>query len=141
MGGPELAQVLGQGADALSIELEGDLVDDLVGEAFGSVGLLQRLAAQLCMRKACILPIMASVSAASLGGRAWTRRRRRSRDQTQGRFQTFADNFVRGMRRLPQGLEVYRHLLQAATDASDEELMTGVDSNVLLQRICGQTGR
>jgi hypothetical protein len=61
-------------------------------------------------------------------------------EQMQGRFQTFADNFVRGMRRLPQGLEVYRHLLQAATDASDQELMTGIDSNVLLQRIWAQTG-
>jgi hypothetical protein len=61
-------------------------------------------------------------------------------EQMQGRFQTFADNFVRGMRRLAQGLEVYRHLLQAATDASDEELMAGIDSSVLLQRISGQGG-
>jgi hypothetical protein len=40
------------------------------------------------------------------------------------------------MRRLPQGLEVYRHLLQAATDASDQELMVGIDSNVMLQSGC-----
>ena len=61
-------------------------------------------------------------------------------EQMQGRFQTFADNFIRGMRRLPQGLEVYRHLLQAATDASDQELMAGIDSNVMLQRIWAQAG-
>lgn len=53
----------------------------------------------------------------------------------QGRFQTFADNFVRGMRRLPKGLEVYRHLLQAATDASDRELLEGIDSAELLKSI------
>jgi hypothetical protein len=61
-------------------------------------------------------------------------------EQMQGRFQTFAENFVRGMRRLSQGLKVYRHLLQAASDASDEELMAGIDSNVLLQRILAQAG-
>jgi hypothetical protein len=55
-------------------------------------------------------------------------------------YTPFADNFIRGMRRLPQGLEVYRHLLHAATDASDLELMAGIDSNVLLQRIWAQAG-
>src|SRR5437667_7520723 len=34
----ELAQVLGQGADALRIDFDTNLVDDLVSEAFGSVG-------------------------------------------------------------------------------------------------------
>lgn len=58
----------------------------------------------------------------------------------QGRFQTFADNFVRGMRRLSEGLEVYRHLLQAATDASDEELLRGLDSADLLARVLAQPG-
>jgi hypothetical protein len=56
-------------------------------------------------------------------------------EQMEGRFQTFADNFVRGMRRLPEGLEVYRHLLEAVTDASDEELIEGLDSAMLLSRV------
>lgn len=113
---------------------------DLVSEAFGSVGLLQRPADQLCIaegihsvhhgigkRKVAVGPTLETAKQAVA-------------EQMQGRFQTFAENFVRGMRRLSRGLEVYRHLLQAASDASDQELMVGIDSNVLLQRILVQAG-
>jgi hypothetical protein len=68
-------------------------------------------------------------------GRSLTTALEEVAEQMQGRFQTFADNFVRGMRRLPEGLEVYRHLLQAATDADDDDLVAGIDSAALLQRI------
>ena len=59
----------------------------------------------------------------------------------EGRFQTFADNFVRGMRRLPEGLEVYKYLLQAATDASDHALTEGIDSAALLAAIAEHGGQ
>jgi hypothetical protein len=136
----ELAQVLQQGADALNIDLDGELVDDLVGEAFGSVGLLQRLAAQMCTAEGVHSTHHGLRKRRLLKGPGLDTAKQAVAEQMQGRFQTFADNFVRGMRRLAQGLEVYRHLLQAATDASDEELMAGIDSSVLLQRISGQGG-
>jgi hypothetical protein len=136
----ELAQVLGQGADALRIDFDTNLVDDLVSEAFGSVGLLQRLAAQLCIAEGIHSAHHGIGKRRVARGPSLELAKQAVAEQMQGRFQTFADNFVRGMRRLPQGLEVYRHLLQAATDASDQELMTGIDSNVLLQRIWAQTG-
>lgn len=131
----ELADVLRQGADALHIEFSDTLIDTLIREAFGNVGLLQRLAEQVCIAEGIFE-----------AQRMWPRRRidvngslNQARqivaEQMQGRFQTFADNFVRGMRRLSEGLEVYRHLLQAATDASDEELLAGIDSAKLLQSI------
>jgi hypothetical protein len=44
------------------------------------------------------------------------------------------------MRRLPQGLEVYRHRLEAVTDANDQELLDGIDSAALLQRIASHLG-
>ena len=55
-------------------------------------------------------------------------------EQTEGRFQTFAEYVVRGLRRLPEGLVVYRHLLEAVTDASDGELIEGLDSTEILIR-------
>lgn len=53
----------------------------------------------------------------------------------QGRFQTFADNFIRSMRRLREGLEVYRHLLESVTEATDGDLLNGIDSQDLLDRV------
>jgi hypothetical protein len=39
------------------------------------------------------------------------------------------------MRRLAEGLEVYRHLLQTFTESTDEELIEGLDSAELLDRV------
>ena len=136
----ELAQVLEQGADALRIEFDSDLIGDLVSEAFGSVGLLQRLAAQLCIAEGIHSACHGISKRKVVKGPSLEAAQQAVAEQMQGRFQTFADNFVRGMRRLPQGLEVYRHLLQAASDASDQELMAGIDSSILLQRILAQAG-
>jgi hypothetical protein len=44
------------------------------------------------------------------------------------------------MRRLSRGLEVYRYILQTSTEAQDEELVNGLDSAVLLQRILSHEG-
>ena len=136
----ELSQVLKQGADALKIEFDDALVDELVCEAFGSVGLLQRLAAQLCNSEGVHATQHGIVRRRVAKGPSLEAAKQAVAEQMQGRFQTFADNFVRGMRRLPEGLEVYRHLLQAVTDASDQDLLQGIDSAALLQRILAQSG-
>ena len=136
----ELAQVLQQGADALRLEFDTSLTDDLVSEAFGSVGLLQRLAAQLCIAEGIRSAHHGFGKCKVAKGPSLETAKQAVAEQMQGRFQNFADNFVRGMRRLPQGLEVYRHLLQAASDASDQDLMAGIDSSALLQRILAQDG-
>lgn len=137
----ELKRVIAQGADALRITIPEPLMDTMVAEASGSVGLVQRLAEQLCRAEGL------NDSGSFLSGRAhigtgtgWEQAKRAVAQQMEGRFETFADNFVRGMRRLPEGLEVYKFLLQAATDATDEELTEGIDSAALLARIAAHGG-
>lgn len=133
----ELQQVVRQGCDALRIEFPGEIIGSMVGEASGNVGLVQRLAEQLC--RAC--GIHGSGPAFTLSHRRvgdeqlFQSAKTAVAEQMEGRFETFADNFVRGMRRLPEGLEVYKFLLQAATDASDEALTEGIDSAALLSAI------
>jgi hypothetical protein len=51
------------------------------------------------------------------------------------RYEAFADNFIRGMRRLPEGLEVYRHLLHTLAVTPDEQLLDGIDAKELHRRI------
>lgn len=136
----ELREVLRKGSAALHLEFSPALTDRLVSEASGSVGLLQRLAEQLCLAEGV---------RESFGGRFTTKNVELSAsltvacravaEQMEGRFQTFADNFVKGMRRLPEGLEVYRHILEAVSDASDEQLMTGLDSAELLLTVNSYT--
>lgn len=136
----ELSRVLKQGTSALNIEFDEVLLGEIVREASGSVGLLQRLAEQLCVAEKVFETAGGMRPKRIVAGSSFLTARGAVAAQMQGRFQTFADNFVRGMRRLPEGLEVYRHLLQAATEASDDELLAGLDSAALLLRISQQDG-
>jgi hypothetical protein len=137
----ELRKVIVQGCDALRIKIPEMILDTMVAEASGSVGLVQRLAEQLC-RAEGINDSGALLSSKPTIGNVdtWNEAKRAVAQQMEGRFETFADNFVRGMRRLPEGLEVYKFLLQAATDASDEELTEGIDSAALLSLIADHGG-
>jgi hypothetical protein len=131
----ELSRVLDQGCDALRIHFEDRVRSALVTEAYGNVGLVQRLAESVCIAEG-ILETNAGFTRRTIGTEASLRAAQQAvADQMQGRFQTFADNFVRGMRRLPEGLEVYRHLLEAVTEATDEDLIAGIDSQDLLHRV------
>lgn len=131
----ELAQVLENGAKALNIKLDDSLVEQLVQKAYGNVGLLQRLIEQLCVAEGILRSHPGFTRRRIDGTTSFPRALVAVAEQMQGRYQTFADNFVRGMRRLPEGLEVYRHLLETVTEADDLELRDGIDSKVLLERI------
>lgn len=136
----ELAKVLTQGASALNISLSQGLIAELIREASGSVGLLQRLAEQLCIADGVHATVPGRAPRELRVGDEYQLALAEVSSQMQGRYQTFADNFIRGMRRLPEGLDVYRHLLQAATDADDEELLKGMDSADLLRVILEHPG-
>ena len=136
----ELMSVLERGADALNIRFDDETARHLINDAVGNVGLLQRLAEQLCT----VERVMRTVSGdRQVVGTPESVGEARTRVSTsmRGRFGAFADNFVMGMRHLASGLEVYRHLLKAFTAASDSELITGIDSAELLARINAESKR
>jgi hypothetical protein len=137
--GEELDLVLTRGFTALNCEASPELRAALIEDAFGNVGLLQRLAEQLCIVEG-ITRAAPSHRPVALSESMDEARSRVSASMS-GRFGAFADNFVRGMKRLPAGLEVYRHLLHTFTAASDEELLNGIDSQTLLKRINEATER
>jgi hypothetical protein len=159
----ELMQVLNQGAAALKWGFDGGTAGRLVRDSYGSVGLLQRLAELYCLALGVVetvghdwgrrppVPTRGVMEPRpripgggsrprTPTGTTYYDARKAVATQMQGRYQTFADNFVRGMRRLPEGLEVYRHLLQAATEAADDELIDGIDSAELHQRVLKHEG-
>lgn len=136
----ELERVLHQGAAALNIRISKQIEQQMVRDAYGSVGLLQRLAEQFCVSEGVQSTVTRARPKDLVSGSAYLTARTDVAKQMQGRYQTFADNFVRGMRRLAEGLEVYRYILQSATEASDEELVDGIDSALLLQRVLDHEG-
>ncbi|MGO3360941.1 MAG: hypothetical protein ACTIL2_00715 [Corynebacterium sp.] len=129
----DLKEVLRRGAEALKISFSDDLVQSLVKDAYGNVGLLHRLASRICK--------IEDVDGRQPGitievGDSLSQARQKVSDEMAGRFDTFANNFVRGMRRLPEGLVVYLHLLRAFTSVEDSVLLSkGIDSKALLDQI------
>jgi hypothetical protein len=129
----DLAAVLDKGCEALNIAMTDGLVSALVGDAFGNVGLIQRLAEQVCIN-AGVLERQDDRKTLDIGQELDAARAAVSERMT-ARYEAFADDFVRGMKRMKQGLAVYKHLLRAFTASKSEDLLEGIDSSDLLERI------
>jgi hypothetical protein len=132
----ELNEVLVRGADALNVEFSESLRAEMVRNAYGNVGLLQRLAEQLCM--AAGVHATQESSRVIEAGDDLASARQAVSDAMSARYHAFADDFVRGMKRMTEGLEVYKHLLRAFTAAESAELLEGLDSGELLTRIAAR---
>lgn len=129
----DLAAVLSKGSDALNIAMSDDLVAALVADAHGNVGLVQRLAEQVCVNagiserqdERVLIDVGDGLDAARVA----------VSEGMKARYDAFADDFVRGMKRMKEGLAVYKHLLRAFTASSTQDLIEGIDSSDLLERI------
>lgn len=133
----ELDEVLQRGGHALNIEFADDLRRELIADGFGNVGLVQRLAEHVCLAEG----ILETGKKRNIGvGASLTEARSDVADDMHQRYRAFADNFVRGMKRMSEGLEVYKHLLREFTKAKPDELQGGLDSKELLGRITASGG-
>jgi hypothetical protein len=129
----ELEKVLNLGASQLGIAFSPGIREALVADAYGNVGLLQRVAESLC-REEGIFKARADAVFVTVSD-SLRRAQEVVADSMRGRYESFADKFVHGLRRLAEGLEVYRYLLQAVTGAPDEVLASGIHRTELLKRV------
>jgi hypothetical protein len=129
----ELRTVLNRGAAALHIELTDALISGIIADSYGNVGLVHRLARSLLKLEGVDdLPRGTVIDVSN----KLTEARSAVADEMSGRFDTFASSFVGGMRRMPEGLVVYLHLLRAITASDDDSLVgQGIDSRALLSSI------
>lgn len=129
----ELEQVLTLGSSQLGISFSPALRETVVRDAYGNVGLLQRLAKEICLKEGIVEA--RSDSLFITAGPTLEAARASVANSMRARYESFADNFVLGLRRLKEGLEVYRYLLQVVTQATDEDLESGLQRSELLLRI------
>ena len=129
----DLRAVLEKGCNPLNIEFSDGLKTALVRDAYGNVGLVQRLAEHVCLA-AGVTETQAERLVIDEDGSLEKARTSVSRSM-KARYDAFADNFVRGMKRMTEGLEVYKHMLRAFTAGKTDELLDGIDSRALLKQI------
>jgi hypothetical protein len=131
----ELGQVLQKGCDALNIDMSDEVRGSMIRESFGNVGTLQRLAEAFCKRSGVLK------SHVGIGRQIVDSTVHRDEalsdvaDEMGSRYTTFADNFIRGMRRMSESLLVYQLMLKELTNATESDLLKGIDSKILLERI------
>ena len=129
----ELETVLEQGAGHLGISFSPGLRESLTQDSYGNVGLLQRLAEALC-REEGITQARDDFTFLTVGS-SLEHARASVADSMRGRYESFTDKFVMGLRRLSEGHDIYKHLLKVVTDASDVELEAGLPITEVLNRM------
>ncbi|MEK7524610.1 MAG: hypothetical protein AAB588_06320 [Patescibacteria group bacterium] len=128
----ELSQVLSQGEGALNIEFAPGLRNQLIESAFENVGLLQRLAEKVCL-EADVLESQPAKKDLSDITFLNTARQQLVTDIRQ-RYLNIADVFKASMRS-DAVLLLYARIYNELIDASDEQLIKGIEYPVLFNRI------
>jgi hypothetical protein len=128
----ELEEVLDKGCAALNIRFSPTLTQALIADAAGNVGLLQRLAEQLC-REEKIIEEQEDSQYLTMGP-SLERAREAIADTTRRRFEEFASNFPVAVARLIGPSARAEELLRIVVECSDDELVEGVNAETLLER-------
>lgn len=133
----ELRKVLKEGERLLNIEIQDDIKNELVSDAMGNVGMLQRLAYALCW--GCGIEVTQK-KLAVIGGKKALTALANARNEIcctyQPRYEQVAQAAERGFREYDgTRLRVYRRIFQTFVEASDEEVRRGIPKQTIIDRI------
>jgi hypothetical protein len=126
----ELKAVLQQGAAALNIEFSPELEHGMIEAAVGNVGTLQRLAEAVCLRFSIYETAREKRSINSMN--SLQEAYREVAASMGGRYVTFSQRFIQGLRRLSRGRRSYEILLRAIVESNDEDVLLGLTVEQIL---------
>jgi len=135
----ELFQVLSLGEKSLEISFSDSLKRQIVQDAVGNVGLLQRIAERLCSNSGIF---QESPGNRITGLSALDTARADICREEQQRYRKFSEAVVKGYKGYDESeLKVYERIVRVCIDATDEELKHGLGSDALLKRVQAMEGR
>lgn len=124
----DLCQVVNQGCAALNIEIDPTIVNDLIGDSFGNVGILQSLLLKLIEDQANIEETQ-SVKVCVVNPDFYVAAAQSYANQLDGRYQQFAQTLSAGIRRRKKSTGIYALVMAAIVKAPDHQLMDGFSRN------------
>lgn len=130
----ELRRIIELGEDALNIKISPDLVDQIVKDANGSVGLLQRILENYCIEEVCYetKPEMTQLQDQSKLEKA----RKRICQQEANRYRLFGWAVPEGFPSSNAATKlVYKRIIQACIEAPELELLAGLTLSSLEEKI------
>lgn len=134
----ELSKVLSQGEGVLNIEFAPGLKSQLIDSSFENVGLLQRLAEKICIEASIFNPQITKQNISDID-LLKTARTQLVNDIRQ-RYTRIAEVFKASMRS-DAVLLLYARIYNELLDATDEELIQGIEYSTLFDRIQKNAGR
>lgn len=133
-GSGELDQVISKGENTLNIIFDEPIRSAIISDASGNVGLLQRFAENICRTSSIysdrnVITILTDVSVVD-------RCRQHICSSQESRYFGFVEIVGRGFKDAERTkLKMYRHLIRVCFEATEGELLNGIDRADLLTRI------
>lgn len=127
----DLQKVLERGAKVLKVEFSRRILDRLVEDAYGTVGILQKLALNLLdehsinqtCRGHCILDDPSRYDSVAMD----------YAEQLNALYQTFANRVTGGIRKRQNSTGIYAHMLAVVMDADVQKLTDGLGTDSIFQ--------
>lgn len=136
----ELRKIVGLGQKALNIEFSQEIIDQVIKDVNGNVGLLQRILEQLCVEEGCYetkehLTLIQDLNKLDAARKNICR-------QEAGRYRLFGWSVPDGFPNSNNAMKnVYMRIIQACIIADESELLAGISFSGLVQIISGIDGK
>jgi hypothetical protein len=131
----ELREVLNKGQAALNIEFSTELLREIISDASGNVGLLQRIAEKLCIEAGCYRTEEGETLTISDKLLLQVARKHICSEEAV-RYRNFGWSVSEGF---PNSKEksktVYMRIIQVCVEATEAELLAGLTQNQIVERI------
>lgn len=135
----ELRQVITDGSKSLNLEFAPELMNRIVVDSYGNVGLLQSLALGLLDElhieyEQLTLTTLTDMDAYESAAMDYS-------EQLVPFFQNFAENVAGGIRRRKDSTGIYAHAMAVILEQDDASLLKGVDVDVVFRVASSREGR
>lgn len=127
--GPDLAEVLNRGSKALNIEFAPEVARELTGSAYGTVGILQKLALGTLDQARIFEAPKHKVAVNSLDH--FNCAAMEYAEQLNALYQTFAKRVAAGIRQRQNSTGIYAHMLSVVIAADDKTLSDGMHTDAI----------
>ena len=124
----ELRQVIHAGSDALNIRIDTDIENNMIGDSFGNVGILQSLLLKLVEDEAKIGETQ-DFNTLIVNQVFYDNAAKAYAAQLDGLYQQFAQTLSTGIRQRKQSTGIYALSMEAIVNATDGQLMRGFSRN------------
>lgn len=127
--GPDLAEVLNRGSKALNIEFSPEVARELTGSAYGTVGILQKLALGTLDQARIFEAPKHKVAVNNLDH--FNCAAMEYAEQLNALYQTFAKRVAAGIRQRQNSTGIYAHMLSVVLAADDKTLSDGMHTDAI----------